>query len=274
MVGQETIKSRLLISQSVSNLPNSMLFLGDCGCGKHTLANELSSHYGLPLLDITKNISYESIEEIYLNPSQAFYLINMDVISERQQNALLKFIEEPLPNSFVVLLASSKNNLLETIVNRCVLYEFKPYTKEELSQFINEEDKLTLGEDGLKDILSLCTTPGQIINLNVKSLKGLHELCDTMISKMANARYSNALTIAKKINYKDEYDKYDFNVFLNCYKQHLYATYLQTNSKLAIDLYNIVMKETQLLSIVNINKEYFMEHLLTKLWERSKDEIK
>ena len=135
MIGQETIKSRLLISKSVSNLPNSMLFLGDYGCGKHTLASELSSHYGLPLLDISKNISYESIEEIYLNPTQAFYLINMDAISERQQTALLKFIEEPLPNSFVVLLSSSKNNLLETIINRCVSYEFKPYTKEELIQF-------------------------------------------------------------------------------------------------------------------------------------------
>jgi len=266
MLGQQEIKTRLLELPNVTYLPNSMLFLGEKGCGKHTLANEVSNHYRLALLDITKNVSYESIEEIYLNPTQAFYLINVDEISERQQNALLKFIEEPLPSSFIILISSSKTHLLETIVNRCVAYEFKPYTKEELKEFIQDGD--------VDDILSLCTTPGQILSLNTKSLEGLHTLCDTMIDKLGIAKYPNALKIVKKINYKDEYDKYDFNIFLNCYKLHLMNKILVDNSKLYLDLYNILVKTCELLSINNINKEYFMEYLITKLWERCKDEVK
>ena len=265
MVGQESIKSRLF-SQSLAELPNSMLFLGEKGCGKHTLSNEVATHFELPLLDITNNISFESIEQIYLNPLQAFYLINMDEVSERQQNALLKFIEEPLPNSHIILISSSKVSLLETIVNRCVVYDFIPYQKEELKQFIKEGNE--------EDILSLCTTPGQILNMNVQTLSGLHSLCDNMVANMGKANYPNALFIAKKINYKDEYDKFDFNVFLNCYKQHLLKAYLTTNSVLYFDLYNIVVKESELLRINNINKEYFMEHLITKLWERCKNEVK
>lgn len=265
MVGQEVIKSRLF-SQSLVNTHNSMLFLGEKGCGKHTLANELATHYGLPIFDITNNISYESIEQIYMNPTQCFYLINMDDVLERQQNVLLKFIEEPLPTSYVILISSSKTNLLETIVNRCTTYEFVPYTQEELKSFIVEGD--------VDDVLSLCTTPGQIKLLDVQSLNGLHTLCETILDKLGKAKYPNALSIAKKINYKDEYDKFDFSLFLNCLKKHLVEGYLKTNSKLFYDMYNIVVKECGLLNISNINKEYFVEHLITCLWERSKDETK
>ena len=266
MIGQESIKSKLLNFSNVTSLPNSMLFIGDIGCGKHTLASELANHYGLPLLDITTKVSHESIEEIYLSPLHAFYLINVDEISERQQNALLKFVEEPLLNSHIILLTTSKRKTLDTIVNRCVSYEFKPYSKEELTQFIKEGD--------VDEILSLCTTPGQIINLNVKALEGIHTLCDKMIKFMGTVNYPNALVIAQKINYKDEYDKYDFNIFLNCYKQHLLNDYLNTNSKLSFDLYNIVVEESKLLEISNINKGYFMECLLTKIWERCRNATK
>lgn len=266
MVGQEQLRSRLLNCQNASQLPNSILLLGDSGCGKHTLAKEMSDNYGLPLIDITKSISYESIEQIYLNPTQAFYLVDIDGVTERQQNALLKFVEEPLANSHLILLSSSKNKVLNTIINRCVSYDFKPYTKEELRGFIKDED------EGL--ILGLCTTPGQIIGLRGASLKGLNDLCDNMVANLGKAKYPNALSIAKKINYKDEYDKFDFEVFLRCYKQHLWHDYVDNGSKLSYDLYNIVVSLEKVAFIPNINKEYFMETLITKLWERSKNEVK
>lgn len=266
MIGQESIKERLFVYQNASYLPNSMLFLGNKGCGKHTLANEVARHYNMPLLDISKDISQESIEQIYMTPIQAFYLIDMDEVSERQQNVLLKFIEEPLPNSHIILISSSKTSLLDTIVNRCVSYEFRPYAKEELRQFIKEGNE--------EDILSICTTPGQIESLNIQALSGLHDLCQTIVDKLGKAKYPNALVIAKKINYKDEYDKYDFDAFLNCLKLHLFNDYINNNSKLSLDLYYIVNNECKLLAIPNINKEYFMEHMITTMWERSKDEIK
>lgn len=265
MIGQEKLRARLLLD-NVSKLPNSILLVGEDGCGKHTLANEMADHYGLPLADITKSISYESIEQIYLNPLQEFYLIDMDEESERQQNALLKFLEEPLPNSHIIMLASSKAKLLGTIVNRCVAYEFAPYSRDELTQFIKEGNK--------DDILELCSTPGQILSINAKSLDGLHALCSNMVENLGKAKYPNALSIAKKINYKDEYDKYDFKVFLNCYRKHLMDKYMETNSRLAFDQYNLVVRSSETLLNPNINKEYFMERLITLLWERSRDESK
>ena len=40
---------------------------------------------------------------------------------------------------------------------------------------------------------------------------------------------------------------------------------------MALDMYNIVSEECGLLSsIPNINREYLVEHMLTRLWERSR----
>lgn len=265
MVGQDKLKARLMGCWDVSELPNSIILIGEVGCGKHTLANEVASYYGLPLVDITKSISPESIEQIYLNPTQAFYLVDLDGTTEKGQNALLKFVEEPLANSHLVLLSSSRGRVLGTILNRCVPYEFAPYTEEELRGFMKGEGD---------EVLALCATPGQIISLNEKSLAGLNGLCDNMVRNIGKARYPNALSIAKKINYKDEYDKYDLKVFLKCLRLHLMKDYIDTNSKASYDMYGMVCKTEFLLTYPTINKEYCMEDLITRLWERGKDEAK
>lgn len=268
MVGQKELLKKLYSYTSLQEVPNSMLFIGEVGCGKHTLSQELANYYSIPLIDLTNSISVESIEQIYLHPTQAFYLIDMDKVSDRQQNALLKFIEEPLQNSHIILISSSKTSLFETILNRCRTFEFAPYSQEELSSFIDElcEEK--------EDILSICTTPGQIKSVNVTSLKGMNELCETMLTKLGVSKYSNALTIVNKINYKDEFDKYDYNLFLRCLRNHLYKSYLNNNNMLHFQLYNDIINKSKLLSAPNIRKEYFMEYLITTLWERSRNEIK
>ena len=129
MLGQERLQNRLLLS-SLNDLPHTILLIGDDGCGKHFLASEMSKHYNLDLIDISDNISLETIEEIMMKPIPAFYLIDSSKITDRQQNVILKFLEEPNQYAYIIMIAKNKSYLLDTIINRCVSYEFETYSRE------------------------------------------------------------------------------------------------------------------------------------------------
>ena len=62
---------------------------------------------------------------------------------------MLKFIEEPLKNSYIIILAESTNQLLPTIYNRCQVMTFAPYSIDELRNFTQDEL-----------VLSVARTPG------------------------------------------------------------------------------------------------------------------
>ena len=131
MVGQEKILNRLK-AYPLYEFPHSILLLGEDGCGKHTLVDEISKYFDFEVLEITDMISLDTIIEINQRLVPTMYLINMNKLTDREQNIILKFLEEPSKNAYVVLISEGTHNLLETIVNRCILFEFEPYTEEQL----------------------------------------------------------------------------------------------------------------------------------------------
>lgn len=96
-----------------------------------------------------------------------------DTMTVSAQNSLLKFIEEPLGNTLIMLLTENKNQLLPTIISRTQVVEF------ELPKLINLEQQLvgqgTAGEirlalrlsGNLVDATNLLTSPalGKLNNL-------------------------------------------------------------------------------------------------------------
>lgn len=261
MIGQEALQKELF-SYTLSQTPKTIMFLGEYGCGKHTLVSEFSKHLGLPLVDITDNISLELLESIQMSSLLSMYLINLDNITEQAQNIVLKFIEEPSDTAYVVLLSSNENRVLPTVLNRCYKLKFTKYSKDELI-------KIT-GTDISDDVLQICATPGQI-RLLQNQYGALIGLCKTIVTKLSKASFSNALSIVDKINYKDEYDKFDLDIFLKVLMQELYKSYLGGNNQ-AIKLYNIVCSESQKLIDFRLNKEIFMQHLITLLWKETRGE--
>ena len=263
MVGQKNLLSKLH-KYDINTFPRSVILLGEEGSGKLKMARYIAEEIiKLPLLDITDNISDEYINMIYRNPNPSIYLINMNKMMEKEQNILLKFIEEPMKNAFIILTVRNRNNLLNTIYNRCAVFEMDVYTKEELSQFVTEDEDKEL-------ILSVLRTPGKILNTNLSNIRAIYDLCDKMVDKIHIANFSNTLTIANKINYKDEYNKFDLGIFFDMLIYVLHQKYLNEKNPKIYKLYLLTVETRKRLIDKRINKEIFVQHFLTQFWKESR----
>lgn len=265
MIGQEKILSKLY-SYTLDTLPRTIMLLGDNGCGKHTMVNELSNHFNLKVEDITTSLTLDTINDIYTKPLPQFYLIDTTQINEKQQNVILKFLEEPSKHTYIILLCESKQTLLGTILNRCLVFEFEKYTKEQLQNFVVEKDK----EDY---ILSMCKTPGQVKSVNSKTLEDTSKLCNNIVTKLRKDKVTlaSALSITNKINFKDEFDKIDLNIFFNILSTKLVEEYKLTNNKDYVKIYNTLNSYTNKFRDSRLNKSQLFESMLIDMWsiERS-----
>lgn len=260
MIGQQKLLTQLH-NYSIDTFPRSVMLLGENGIGKHTLAKYISTDIlHLPLVDISENISHEYISQIYLNPNPLIYLIDLNKMTEKESNVLLKLIEEPIATSFLILIADSKNAVLNTVLNRCIIFELNQYSREELKEF-------TKGCANEELILNIVRTPGKIINLNLDNFNDLYSLGTTIVQRLKSASYLNTLSIANKINYKDEYNKFDFDLFFDVLLYCAANDFLTNKNPSSYKIYLSTSEYYKKMLDKRLNKELFMTNFLSNLWK-------
>lgn len=82
-------------------------------------------------------------KEIFLLPTiskrKVFIIDDADSMNEQAQNALLKVLEEPPEYATIILIASNKEKLLNTIKSRVVEFKFEGLTKDEIETITGKE---------------------------------------------------------------------------------------------------------------------------------------
>ena len=264
MVGQTKLLEKLN-KYNIDNFPRSTMLIGEQGMGKHTLVNYIKDNIlHLPIVDITENLNKEYIDLIYLNPNPLIYVIDFTKITEKESNAMLKLIEEPIPTSFLILLVDNRNNVLNTILNRCIIFELEQYNTNDLKEF-------TKGCKNEDLILNIVKSPGKILGSNLDNyIEDLYNLCNTIVTKINKASYLNTLSITDKINYKDEYNKFDLAVFFDCLSYCYYKDFLDNKNNKSLQLYLLVSENRKKLVDKRLNKELFVSNFLSKLWKAAK----
>ena len=63
-----------------------------------------------------------------------------DYLNQEGANSLLKTLEEPPPQSLLILLATSEQRQLPTIRSRCQVVRFQPLSQDQISQILVEKD--------------------------------------------------------------------------------------------------------------------------------------
>lgn len=244
--------------QSVKSLidrhkfPHTCLVEGEYGCGKHTLVNFILENMGLAMLTLSSPISDETIEQMYLSPTPTIYLIEAESLKVRDQYALLKTLEEPLKNSYLIIICENRNILLNTILNRCQVFKFDPVKLEDLVEMF-----------GTDQIPMYANTPGRVKEFSQFPTYEMIDYCEKILTKIGQANYSNSLNILGKIAFKDGDIGYPHNLFL----------YLLTN--VCVDLYKKSLIPYLYVKIVNewysqskiphINKSQLCEKYLIRL---------
>lgn len=259
MIGQTNVINKIN-QYTLEQFPHSTLLLGEEGSGKHTLANYIANYFGLDLIDITENVLEEDVNNYYTTSNPNFLLINLNLITEKEQNKLLKLVEEPPLNCYLILLSNCRNLVLNTLIYRCNIIELEEYSRDELQQFTS----IDIDENIFK-------TPGQVINFNFNTLEATQELADKIINKLQSANYPNTLDIAQKFNYKDEYDKLDLKVFINILLNKLDKAYSATKNKLYKNYYLLTIDFVKKLVNTRLNVQLLFENYLTKMWKESRN---
>ena len=263
MIGQKNLLSKL-DAYSIDSFPRTVLIVGEAGSGKHLVVDYIKNNIiKLPLIDMTGTISDEYLDNVYRNPNPSIYLIDFSSITEKAQNTILKFTEEPPNNAFIILICEHRSLVLNTILNRCIVFDMDKYTDSELQQFV---------ADGIDSevILKVIRTPGKLIHTNLKVFEEAVLLCDKIINKISIASYPNTLSIAGKVNYKDEYDKIDVEMLLDLLCFSMVEAYKHSNDIKILKMYEITRDHRKSLLDKRVNKQLLFENYLSQLWLTSR----
>ena len=256
MIGQEKILNKLK-SYTITTLPKNLLFLGPYGSGKHTIAREVAKYYGVDIIELSAaNFEDEKLIEYQQDPLDKFYVIDLDTFLLTQQNKFLKFVEEPGLHVFTVLTASSENSVLPTILNRCIKYRLEDYTIDQLKQIRNFNDE---------KIYQICKTPLQLIKANEVQIAQLASMCSNIINNISNVDISQVLRISNNINYAEDYNKFDFDLFFSTLQYTAYNDFIATKNLNSYKIYIFTAQYLQKLLYKNISKESFLLGYLSEL---------
>ena len=258
IVGQQRLKDKMN-KLTLGNIPRSILLCGEIGSGRHTIVYDISKRLNLDVLDITNRIDLDTIEYAIVGVEPHIYLVDTKNTTEKEQNTLLKFIEEPPGSAYIMLLSTNKDGLLQTIQNRCVVWTMDPYSEEELHQFYGDCDAKK------KEIVeSIARTPGQVILYQQHPVVDMKTLSKTILNNIARATLPNTLTLIDRLSFKGEKQKFDpeifFKVFLLETKNEFITGNINGNAvDLSIKLLDAVTKYP------NANKEHLFGKFLIEL---------
>jgi replication factor C small subunit len=141
-----------LDKQTDRRKPPNMLFIGQSGTGKTTIAIIFAKHYGASVeeLNASDERGLEVIREKIKPRSNLvitvlFYLNEADGITKDAQAALRPIIENS-KNAVFILDVNDESKIIDPIKSRCAEFRFKPLTCGEATQRLTEICKHKLRE--------------------------------------------------------------------------------------------------------------------------------
>lgn len=164
-----------------------------CGICESCKKVSLLSHSDLIIYPQThKNILVEDIknliDNIYLAPLESnkkvFILNNFSSSTIQAQNKLLKILEEPPKNTYIILNVTNTNKILPTVLSRCKKIRLVPLSDNEISlaisNFDNKNKIIEIASGNLTNAISY-SSDKNFMKIYNNCLKTLQEMSDSKL---------------------------------------------------------------------------------------------
>ncbi len=223
LIGFEAIKSTILESYKNNKLHHATLFYGKKGIGKATfvkalaleilasqsydkisgkISGTISGTHHPDLLLIEKqegkrDIVVDQIRKIseFINQTSAiskdkFIVIDAaDDLNRAASNALLKILEEPHQNNFLILISHNPSKLLPTIKSRCQLIKINDLTSEDFTKILSQ-NILKFSPQETKILSEMCdNSPARAIDIG----RDLIEFYESFLNSIKTKKLSDEI---------------------------------------------------------------------------------
>ncbi len=165
LIGNEQCSSALARMVEKQCVPNTLLFHGPDGVGKSLFALQLAEHLmgeahapkiashnhpdihvyhpegksGLHPIDSMRTLIQEVALPPFEAPVKVFIIHDAHQMLAFSSNALLKTLEEPPLDTYLILLTSALDAMLPTICSRCRKIPFFPIPQQQIETFVKEQ---------------------------------------------------------------------------------------------------------------------------------------
>jgi DNA polymerase-3 subunit delta' len=141
------------------------------------------------------------IDKVQIKPAlsavKVFVVSEAEKLNAASQNALLKVLEEPPADSFIILLCTQLDNLLPTTRSRCQIVRFGPLSEEKVIAHLTEAN---IGKNEAKFWARF--TGGSIGQAELLSVlePSFYEIKKQFLKRICNCRLGDSVDIAQWIN--------------------------------------------------------------------------
>lgn len=161
------------------------------------------------LVDAIRELEREAYFRPFEAPARVFIIEDADKMNDAASNALLKTLEEPASTSYIFLISSRPDSMLQTIHSRCQVIRFACLDAKEIEKFLLKTGKISPVDAGL--ISRLCSgSIGRALSMDVEKFYAQREtMMRVLQSVITNEGRSALLQAAESMNDPKNKDAYE-----------------------------------------------------------------
>lgn len=228
-------------------------------------------------VDQIRSVSRFFEKTAQLATNQVVIIESAEAMTESAANALLKTLEEPTNNSYIILLVNDEQRLLPTIISRCRHIQLKPPTGNDLLSYLNKSEQSSQKEENQDPFLNLSHLSElndeqinqEYINFSQCFVRFLIEKNQRMSLLTLLQENKNSISWLERttINLIRAENRWLISLKVNGLSNDELLSFLTEHKEKLWQVYRLIKGyNKQRLTLVQLNTEYSLEKLLVDIW--------
>jgi len=189
------------------------------------------------LVDAVRDLEKEANFRPFEAKARFFIIDDAEKMNDAASNALLKTLEEPVQTSYIFLISSRPDSLLQTIRSRCQTIRFAPIDAREIEEKILSTEKFSPVDAALVARLSAGSI-GRALDFDLEKFRAKRETMLGALEGLAGRpNHLSLLRTGEELN--DAKNKDDYEFYLEILQTLIHDVWVlrhDANEKLAVNL--------------------------------------